>query len=167
MLTGRLLDAGCGTGEHAILAARYGADALGIDVSPRAIARAQRKAARRMVGAQFRVADVLQLAAHPATFDTVVDSGLFHVFDDNDRDRYVSALHAATRAGSHLHLMCFSDRQAGDWGPRRVSEAELRAAFAVGWQVGSLERDRFELSPGVGILAAEAWLADLVRLPSG
>ena len=34
-LTGALLDAGCGTGEHTILAARQGADTLGIDVSPR------------------------------------------------------------------------------------------------------------------------------------
>ena len=34
-LTGALLDAGCGTGEHTILAAQQGADALGIDVSPR------------------------------------------------------------------------------------------------------------------------------------
>ena len=36
-LSGALLDAGCGTGEHTILAARQGARALGIDVSPRAI----------------------------------------------------------------------------------------------------------------------------------
>ena len=34
-LNGALLDAGCGTGEHTILAACRGAVALGIDVSPR------------------------------------------------------------------------------------------------------------------------------------
>ena len=37
LLTGRVLDAGCGTGEHALLAARFGAEAVGVDLSARAI----------------------------------------------------------------------------------------------------------------------------------
>ena len=53
-LTGALLDAGCGTGEHTILAALHGARALGIDVSPRAIEIARRKAAERGIDASFR-----------------------------------------------------------------------------------------------------------------
>ena len=36
-LAGRVLDAGCGTGEHTLLAAGRGADAVGVDVSARAI----------------------------------------------------------------------------------------------------------------------------------
>ena len=58
---GALLDAGCGTGEHTVLAARRGADALGIDVSPRAIEIARRKAAERGVGTIFQVLDALHL----------------------------------------------------------------------------------------------------------
>lgn len=42
---GRVLDIGCGTGEHALLAARLGLDATGIDQSEQAIDRAERKRA--------------------------------------------------------------------------------------------------------------------------
>jgi SAM-dependent methyltransferase len=166
VLIGVLLDSGCGTGEHTILAARAGADALGVDISSRAIETARRKSARRGVDTRFQVLDALRLATLGEVFDTILDSGLFHVFDDDDRAGYVASLHAVLRPGGHLHLMCFSDRQPGDWGPRRVTEGDLRAAFGSGWRIESLARDRFAINPGLGTPAAEAWLADLVRLES-
>ena len=147
-LTGASLDVGCGTGEHTILAARHGAHALGIDVSPRAVGIARRKAAERGIDARFQVFDALRLDRLGETFDTIVDSGLFHVFDDTARAHYVAAVQAVLRPGGRLHLMCFSDRQPGDWGPRRVTEGELRAAFGSGWRIGSLTPDRFEHQPG-------------------
>jgi SAM-dependent methyltransferase len=166
-LSGALLDAGCGTGEHTILAVRHGASALGIDISSRAIEIARHKACDRDVDARFEVLDALRLVTLGEAFDTVVDSGLFHVFDDAVRAEYVSAVHGALRPGGHLHLMCFSDRQPGDWGPRRVTEGELRAAFGSGWRIESLGPDRFDINPGLGALTAEAWLADIVRLEPG
>jgi SAM-dependent methyltransferase len=164
-LTGAALDAGCGTGEHTILTVLHGASALGIDISPRAIDLARRKAAERGVDTRFQVLDALHLDTLGETFDTVLDSGLFHVFDDAARTQYVTAAHAVLRPGGHLHLMCFSDRQPGEWGPRRVSESELRAAFGAGWRIVSLDPDHFEINPGLGTATAEAWLADVVRLP--
>lgn len=166
-LRGALLDAGCGTGEHTLLAARSGARALGVDVSPRALEMARAKAAERGIEARFEVADALRLDRLGEVFDTVLDSGLFHVFDDTDRARYVASLHSVLRPDGHLHLMCFSDRQPGDWGPRRVSETEVRAAFASGWRVASLAPDRFEINPGLGTPSADAWVADIVRLAPG
>jgi SAM-dependent methyltransferase len=163
-LTGALLDSGCGTGEHTILAARLGARALGIDISTLAVETARRKATERGVHARFQVFDALRLDTLGEVFDTVIDSGLFHVFDETARDRYVAAVHAVLRPGGHLHLMCFSDRQPGDWGPRRITESELRAALATGWRIESLARDRFDINPGLGTPSAEAWLADAVRL---
>jgi SAM-dependent methyltransferase len=164
-LIGALLDAGCGTGEHTILAARQGANALGIDLARRAIEVARRKATERGVDAKFQVLDALRLDTLGEVFDTVVDSGLFHVFDDAARARYLAALHAVLRAGGHLHLMCFSDRQPGDWGPRRVRQDELRAAFGPGWDIHSVVADRFDINPVLGTSTAEAWLVDVVRLP--
>src|SRR6266700_6635446 len=46
-LRGRVLDAGCGTGEHALMAAGTGLDATGIDLAPTAIRLARQKAAAR------------------------------------------------------------------------------------------------------------------------
>jgi SAM-dependent methyltransferase len=163
-LRGALLDAGCGTGEHTILAARHGATGIGIDVSPRAIGLARRKAEARGVEVRFEVYDALCLDTMGKVFDTVIDSGLFHVFDDDARARYVDAVHVVLHPGGHLHLMCFSVLQPGDWGPRRVDESELRAAFAAGWRIESLARDRFAINPGMGTLTAESWLLDAVRL---
>ena len=163
-LRGAVLDAGCGTGEHTMLAALHGARALGIDVSRRAIETARTKATERGVDARFEVLDARCLDELDETFEAVVDSGLFHVFDDASRARYVSAVHAVLRPGGHLHLMCFSDRQPGDWGPRRVARGELRAAFRSGWRIDSLVADRFDLNPDVGTPRVDAWLADVVRL---
>jgi SAM-dependent methyltransferase len=164
LLGGRVLDAGCGTGEHALLAAAHGADATGVDLSPRAIGRARAKAAERGLTARFEVADALELGRLGLTFDTVIDSGLFHVFDDYDRARYVTSLASVVPPGGTCYLMCFSDRQPGTFGPRRVSRDELIDAFSDGWADAGIEADAFEVNPGLGTPAAQAWLATIRRL---
>lgn len=163
LLAGRVLDAGCGTGEQTLLAAARGADAVGVDVSPRAIEQARRKAADRGLTARFEVGDALSLGQLGLTFDTVIDSGLFHVFDDTQRAQYVTSLASVLRPGGTCYLMCFSDRQPGNWGPRRVRREELLAAFADGWTVLDISADTFAINPGFGSPVAQAWLASIRR----
>ena len=166
LLSGRLLDSGCGTGEQALLAASHGADALGIDVSVHAIERARGKATQRGLTAHFEVADALRLPDLDQMFDVVIDSGVFHVFDDKDRISYVASLASVLRDGGYCHLLCFSDRQPGTLGPRRVRQDELRAAFSNGWRIISIEAATFELNEsGLGMLLAQAWLAVIQRVP--
>jgi len=161
-IEGPVLDSGCGTGEHALLLAERGIDVLGVDFSPFAIRQAREKAARRRVNATFAVHDVLDLESLGRTFRSVIDSGVFHVFDDPaDSARYVAALRSVIEPGGVLHLMCFSDAQPGSEGPRRVSEADLRAAFDEGWSIESIEPATFEVNPPMG--NARAWLARIVR----
>jgi SAM-dependent methyltransferase len=160
---GHVLDAGCGTGEHALLAASRGAEVTGMDLAPTAIARARAKAAERGLRARFLIADALDLPRQGLTVDTVIDSGVFHVFDDEDRARYIAGLAAALRPGGVCYLMCFSDRQPGDWGPRRFRAEELRAAFRDGWTVESLTADTFDLNPIHGVTQAQTWLAIIRR----
>jgi len=163
-LRGHLLDAGCGTGENALLAAAHGADVVGVDVSPTAIARARAKAAERGLSARFEVADALHLSQLGLTFDTVIDSGLFHVFDDENRASYVASLASALRSGGSCYLMCFSDLQPGTFGPRRVRKDEIISAFSDGWSVTGIEADEFVVNRELGIATARAWLATIRRL---
>ncbi|HEX2824166.1 MAG TPA: class I SAM-dependent methyltransferase [Streptosporangiaceae bacterium] len=165
LLGGRLLDCGCGTGEQALLVASHGGEVMGIDVSSHAIERARDKASERDLAVRFEVADALRLAELGLMFDTVIDCGVFHIFEDEDRVRYVASLASVLRDGGYCYLMCFSDRQPGSYGPRRVSQEELRAAFRQGWRITSIEADTFELNQSwLGIASAQAWLAVIQRV---
>jgi ubiquinone/menaquinone biosynthesis C-methylase UbiE len=158
-----VLDSGCGSGEHALYFASRGLDAVGVDFSPVAIEAARRKSAERGIRAEFIVHDVQDLESLGQQFRSVVDSGTFHVFNvANDIARYVEGLRAVLEPGGKLHVLCFSDAQPGERGPRRVSQADLRAAFAHGWSIESIEPATFDVNPPVG--PAKAWLARIVRL---
>jgi len=163
LLTGRVLDSGCGTGENTLMAAVSGADAMGVDVAASAIERARAKAAERGVAARFDVADALELGRLGQTFDTIIDSGVFHVFNDDDRARYVASLASVLEPGGALYLMCFSDSEPGDWGPRRVRRDELTDAFSDGWTIIDITADSFDINPVMGAGTVQAWLTVLRR----
>ena len=146
-ITGSILDAGCGTGENALYFAKRGKKVTGIDFLPEPISRAKQKAVDRGLTATFLVMDALALKELPEVFDSVIDSGLFHVFNDGDRQRYVEGLATVVKPGGRLFLLCFSDQEPGTQGPRRVAAKEIRDAFAVGWVVESIEPSRFEVRP--------------------
>ncbi len=134
-LVGRVLDPGCGTGEHALLAASFGHEVVGVDLCARAIELAKAKATERGIKIRFLVSDALRLIDLGERFDTVLDCGLFHVLDDDERVLYVDSLAAVVPRSGRYHVLCFSERQPGDWGPRRVTEGEIRAAFSERWEV--------------------------------
>jgi cyclopropane fatty-acyl-phospholipid synthase-like methyltransferase len=138
-ITGSVLDAGCGTGDNALFIAGRGQKVTGIDFLPEPIARAKQKATERNLKATFLVMDALELRHLPEQFDSVIDSGLFHVFSDENRQRYVAGLASVLKPGGKLFLLCFSDAEPGDQGPRRVSQTELKSAFSKGWAIESIQ----------------------------
>jgi SAM-dependent methyltransferase len=161
-LVGRVLDVGCGTGEHALMAAATGLDATGLDAAGTAIAIAKRKADERALTVQFMTWNALNLADLGQSFDTVLDCGLFHVLEDPDRPTFVEGLRTCMPADARYYMLCFSDLEPGDWGPRRIREDEIRLNFVDGWLVEAIEPSRIEntIDPG----SARAWLASIARI---
>jgi SAM-dependent methyltransferase len=128
-IRGPVLDAGCGTGENALYLAAQGFEVAGVDAVPAAIEAARRKAGSRGLPADFVVGDALDLGALGRRFATVIDSGLFHTFEDDERERFRGSLGAALEPGGRYLVLCFSERERRDGGPRRVTREELRATF--------------------------------------
>ena len=158
-ITGAVLDVGCGTGENALYLAEQGFAATGIDGAPTAIEKARAKAKGRALEVRFELADALDLSVPGGQFDTVIDSGLFHVFSDEERPRFRDSLGRVVRSGGTYFLMCFSDQEPGDWGPRRVTQAEIRSVFSGAWRVNYIQPSAFDINGG----QAQAWLASISR----
>ena len=161
-LVGRVLDVGCGTGEHALMAAAIGLDATGVDTASTAVTIARRKANERDLRARFLTWNALELADLGESFDTVVDCGLFHVFEDLDRPRFVAALRGSMPVGAWYYMLCFSDLEPGDWGPRRIQQDEIRVSFSDGWRVEEIEPATIEITVEPGTV--RAWLASILRI---
>jgi SAM-dependent methyltransferase len=162
-IRGRVLDVGCGTGEHVLMAAGLGLDATGVDLASTALRAAEQKARQRGLAARFLRWDARELAALGESFDTVLDCGLFHIFDDNDRIAFVDGLRSVLPEGEGgcYFMLCFSDRQPGVWGPRRVTRDEITATFADGWRVDSVEPSTIDIT--IDPDGVRAWLTSLTR----
>jgi ubiquinone/menaquinone biosynthesis C-methylase UbiE len=162
---GRILDAGCGTGENALHLAALGLDVLGVDVAETAVAMAREKAATRGLRAVFTTADALHLDRLGQAFDAVLDCALFHTFDDDERRAYVASLASVTTRGGSLYVLCFSDGGPPETlGPHPVSSEELTAPFerSGDWSVSSVSRE--SLQTRFSEAGAPAWSAKLTRI---
>jgi SAM-dependent methyltransferase len=161
--TGPVLDAGCGTGENALHVASLGLSVLGVDVAETALAIARQKAAGRGIEVEFAAADAFHLELLGRTFQTVLDCGLFHTFDDDERKQYVSSLASVTEHDGTLYVLCFSD-DGPETGPHPVSQEQLRAAFnpGNGWNVAAIEPDRIHTRYHDD--GAPAWFATIERI---
>lgn len=160
---GKVLDIGCGSGENALYLASKGYEVLGIDRVAAAIDLARAKAEERKIACEFLVADALQLSKLKKQFDTVLDSGLFHVFSDADREKYARSLAKVVKNRGTLHILCFSTDEPPGEGPRRVGERELIDLFNMkGWLVEEIGDARFEATTHPD--GARAWLATFTRL---
>jgi cyclopropane fatty-acyl-phospholipid synthase-like methyltransferase len=167
-ISGSVLDAGCGTGDTALFLAGQGHQVTGIDFLEEPIRRAKRKAADRRLSATFLVKDAMTLKDWSERFDNAIDSGLFHVLSNEDREKYIAGLATVLKPGGRLFLMCFSDEEPGTQGPRRVSKKELYDAFAHGWSIESIKPCRVEVRPDVRDLSfseggPKAWFAVVRR----
>jgi SAM-dependent methyltransferase len=162
--SGAVLDAGCGTGEHALLIASLGLPVLGVDVAETALALAREKAAERNTNVEFAAADALHLHRLGRTFETVLDCGLFHTFNGDERPEYAASLASVTEHDGTLYVLCFSD-EGPETGPHPISQQDLRVAFnpGTGWNIAAIEPDRIH-TRFHGDNGAPAWFATIKRI---
>ena len=160
---GAVLDAGCGTGENAIHVASLGLSVLGVDVAETALATAREKANVRGIDVEFVEADAFQLEHLGRKFETVLDCGLFHTFNADERLSYGASLASVTKLDGTLYVLCFSD-EGPEAGPHPISQEDLRAAFDSrnGWNVVSIAPDR--IHSRYHHAGAPAWVATIKRI---
>jgi ubiquinone/menaquinone biosynthesis C-methylase UbiE len=161
-IVGPTLDVGCGTGENALLVASLGLSVVGVDVAETALAIARKKAHQRGIEVEFAVADAFELESLERKFQTILDCGLFHTFNGDERPAYLTSLESVIEHDGTLYVLCFSD-QGLDIGPHPVSREELKAAFNVAnrWNIAAVQPDRIQTRfhhDGV-----PAWLATIKR----
>jgi cyclopropane fatty-acyl-phospholipid synthase-like methyltransferase len=159
-IVGSVLDVGCGTGENAMFLAERGHEVVGVDRASAAVERATRTAHERDLRVEFLVWDALRLGELNRAFDTAIDIGMFHTISDAERPVYAESLHEALGPGGRCFLLCWSERNPWGYGPRRVTQMELRGTFERGWNVESVEGVVYE---GRHPDRIHAWLATLLR----
>lgn len=144
---GPVLDAGCGTGNTSLFFAARGLAVTGIDFVEEAIRRARAKAADRHLNVEFLLKDAMTLVDWDRRFATVLDSGLFHVFNNTEERRpYVAGLAHVLEPGGRLYLFGFSNEEPK--APRGgLSLDDVRSSFAEGWEIESIETVRGQLNP--------------------
>ena len=172
---GPVLDAGCGTGvnlEPILKATSH--DMVAVDCVPMAVEQARERI--RRVGMSERVTfgtcdlrafdpETSEVAGiEPNRFGGILDSGVLHVFSDQDRLRYLRGLACAATAEASLVVLVFSDRETRPHGPRRMTESELRTLLpATGWWIRDLLPHHYQSHPHPG--GAEAWLVHATLRP--
>lgn len=161
-ITGAVLDAGCGTGDNALYLAGRGHEVWGVDSAPAAIATARKKAEERGLAVSFLVMDTQKLDEIGRTFDTVIDSGLFHTLSDAERPVFVRNLSVVLEPGGHYFMLAFSELEPGGYGPRRVTQQEIRAAFSGGWRVDGIRAAVFESRTRAE--GSHAWMSSITKI---
>jgi SAM-dependent methyltransferase len=149
-----VLDAGCGHAELSLSLAADGYTVVGLDISPTAIAAANRAAQERNLRrASFAQADITSFTGYEGRFNTVIDSTLFHSLPIDGRHNYLHAVQRAAAPGANYYVLVFA-----------------KGAFAAGTQTKPNEVDEYELRDAV----AAHWTVDEVRpafihanMPSG
>jgi len=145
-VTSPVLDCGCGTGNTSLFFAAQGLQVTAIDFVDDAIRQARAKAFERGLTVEFLVKDAMTLGEWDKRFNTIIDSGLFHVYHGKNQQCYVQGLAHVLKPGGKLFLFSFSDKMES-LGVGGFTKQDLYEIFADGWEIESLKLVRGECNP--------------------
>jgi SAM-dependent methyltransferase len=137
-----VLDAGCGVAELSLALAAQGYTVVGIDLTPTAVAAANRAAAERgLDNAGFVQADITAFTGYDGRFNTIIDSTLFHSLPVEGRDGYLASVYRAAAPGARFFVLVFAKGafpEEWETKPNEVDEHELRAAVSRYFEIDEI-----------------------------
>lgn len=132
---GAVLDLGCGRGRWSLALAERGWDVTGIDVIPKAVLDARRRAVEVGVAARFVVGSVTALrnAGVGTGFRLVLDVECFNHLSDEERSAVGREVGAVAGPDAEIILLVWSRARRGPFPPGATRD-DVAAAFP-GWRV--------------------------------
>jgi SAM-dependent methyltransferase len=164
----RVVELGCGSGNDAIYLAVRGFDVTAIDIAPRALSQAEKKARDAGVKVRWLHADVLD-PPELEPFDLIYDRGCYHAVRRQNAAGYVTTLRRLSRPGTQVLILAGNANEPHPhYGPPRVREADIRADFGPWFQFQWLRETRFDTTEpnGKGALAWSILLRRKAQTPA-
>jgi len=136
--SGSFLDLCTGPGTQAISLSKVGFKVTGIDISESAI----KKARKLSNSVDFKQADMLNPQLNEK-FDYILDRGCFHVLNPEKWKEYITEVKRLLKDNGLLFLKCFSEKEPGDYGPRRLSKEDIKEIFSKDFEIESINEAEF------------------------
>jgi SAM-dependent methyltransferase/cephalosporin-C deacetylase-like acetyl esterase len=152
----RALELGCGTGTNTVWLAQQGFDCTGIDVAPRAIARAQKRAQEAGVKVRWVQADLADLPDLGERFDFLFDRGCYHAVRRVSVNPYLAAIKRWLAPRAQGLVIAGKPMPEPRSGPPVVTEVELRSELGAVFEISRLRTFLLDSVPGSND-ALEAW----------
>ncbi len=168
-IRGTVLDAGCGAGHNALYLAAKGHCAVGVDITPKAIQRAEEKAnERRIQNVTFLAANLCESLGYEDFFDSVIDIGCFHsLHEDDQKKRYTDVVKKVCKSGATMYLRTLNAVNSANvpvTERAQTQERQIREAFSDGWKIEKIEWKNIEV---VGFanetVKTGAWFAQIAK----
>jgi ubiquinone/menaquinone biosynthesis C-methylase UbiE len=162
-LTGRLLDAGVGTGRNFPFYPR-GSSVVGIDISPAMLTRAERRRSEARTTVELKLMDVTDLKYLPGSFDAAVASFLFCVLPEEQQVPGLRELARVVKPGGTIRLLEYVRPK----GTLRRVLSRLWGPW-IAWAYGaSFDRQTEQrvLESGLHLIDAHFVVDDLIKLIS-
>ncbi len=140
---GKFLDIGTGPGTQAVNLAQMGFKVTATDISMMAVDKARKRAKKYHVKIKFLVDDILETKLKSNQFDFILDRGVFHTLEADERAKYVRNVRRILKRDGIYFMKCFSTKTPGHWGPYRFTKKQINEYFGGKFDIVSIRDSIF------------------------